>query len=46
MKVALVQMNSQADKTANLDQARRLIERAVEEERPDFVAPSRDVDVP
>ncbi len=38
MKVALVQMNSQADKTANLDQARRLIERAVEEERPDFVA--------
>lgn len=38
MKVALIQMNSQADKTANLDQARGLIERAVEEERPDFVA--------
>lgn len=38
MKVALIQMNSQADKAANLDQARGLIERAVEEERPDFVA--------
>ena len=38
MKVALIQMNSQDDKAANLDQARRLIEQAVAEERPDFVA--------
>ena len=38
MKVALIQMNSQGDKAANLEQARALIERAVAEERPDFVA--------
>ena len=38
MKVALIQMNSQGDKAANLAQARRLIEQAVGEERPDFVA--------
>jgi deaminated glutathione amidase len=38
MKVALIQMNSQDDKAANLDQARRVIERAVAEERPDLVA--------
>lgn len=38
MKVALIQMNSQDDKAANLAQARALIERAVAEERPDFVA--------
>jgi deaminated glutathione amidase len=38
MKVALIQMNSQNDKAANLDQARRLIEQAVAEERPDLVA--------
>jgi nitrilase len=38
MKVALIQMNSQGDKAANLAQARRLIELAVAEERPDFVA--------
>ncbi len=38
MKVALIQMNSQGDKAANLEQARRLIEQAVGEERPDFVA--------
>jgi nitrilase len=38
MKVALIQMNSQDDKAANLDQARRLIEQAVAEERPDLVA--------
>jgi deaminated glutathione amidase len=38
MKVALIQMNSQEDKGANLEQARRLIERAVAEERPDLVA--------
>jgi deaminated glutathione amidase len=37
MKVALIQMNSQGDKAANLEQARRLIEQAVTEERPDFV---------
>jgi nitrilase len=38
MKVALIQMSSQDDKAANLDQARRLIEQAVAEERPDLVA--------
>jgi predicted amidohydrolase len=38
MKVALIQMNSQDDKAANLDQARRLIDQAVAEERPDLVA--------
>jgi deaminated glutathione amidase len=38
MKVALIQMNSQDDKAANLEQARRLIEQAVAEERPDLVA--------
>ncbi len=38
MKVALIQMNSQGDKAANLEQARRLIEQAVAEERPDLVA--------
>jgi deaminated glutathione amidase len=38
MKVALIQMNSQGDKGRNLEQARALIEQAVAEERPDFVA--------
>ena len=38
MKVALIQMNSQGDKTRNLEQARALIEQAVAEERPDLVA--------
>ena len=38
MKVVLIQMNSQGDKARNLEQARALIERAVAEERPDFVA--------
>ena len=38
MKVALIQMHSEADKAANLEQARRLIEQAVAEERPDLVA--------
>jgi deaminated glutathione amidase len=38
MKVALIQMNSQADKARNLAQARALIEHAVAEERPDLVA--------
>jgi predicted amidohydrolase len=38
MKVALIQMNSREDKAANLEQARRLIERAVAEEAPDLVA--------
>ncbi|HET6522757.1 MAG TPA: nitrilase-related carbon-nitrogen hydrolase, partial [Geminicoccaceae bacterium] len=38
MKVALIQMNSQGDKRANLAAARRLIERAVAEERPELVA--------
>jgi predicted amidohydrolase len=38
MKVALIQMNAQGDKAANLAQAQRLIEQAVAEERPDFVA--------
>jgi nitrilase len=38
MKVALIQMNSQDDKAANLEQARRLIKQAVAEEQPDLVA--------
>ncbi len=38
MKVALIQMNSVADKAANIAAATALIERAVEEERPDWVA--------
>jgi nitrilase len=38
MKVALIQTNPQDDKAAILEQARRLIEQAVAEERPDFVA--------
>ena len=38
MKVALIQMNSQGDKGANLAHARRLVEQAVAEERPDLVA--------
>jgi predicted amidohydrolase len=38
MKVALIQMSSQADKAANLEQAHSLIEQAVAEERPDLVA--------
>jgi deaminated glutathione amidase len=38
MKVALIQMNSQGDKARNLAQAQALIEQAVAEERPDFVA--------
>ena len=37
MKIALVQMNSQNDKEANIRQARGLIERAVAEEAPDMV---------
>ena len=37
MKVSLVQMNSIDDKAANLAQARGLVERAVAEERPDWV---------
>lgn len=38
MKVALIQTSSQDDKSANLAQARRLIEQAVAKEQPDFVA--------
>lgn len=37
MKVALIQMNSQENKAANLTQAKQLVERAVAEERPDLV---------
>ena len=37
MKVALIQMNSGADKAANLEQARTLIEEAVAQERPDWI---------
>ncbi|WP_237482222.1 carbon-nitrogen hydrolase family protein [Lichenibacterium dinghuense] len=37
MKVALIQMNSGHDRAANLRQAAALIERAVAEERPDWV---------
>lgn len=38
MKVALIQMNSVDDKAANLAAARAAIERAVAEERPDWIA--------
>jgi predicted amidohydrolase len=37
MKVALIQMNSGSDKAANVAAARDLIERAVREERPDWI---------
>ncbi len=37
MKVSLIQMNSQENKAANLAQARRLIEQAVSEDRPDLI---------
>ena len=37
MKISLIQMNSVADKAANLAQARGLIEEAVRLERPDWV---------
>ena len=38
MKVSLIQMNSVDDKPANIAAASALIERAVREERPDWVA--------
>ncbi len=37
MKVSLIQMNSGSDKPANLAQARALIERAVANEKPDWI---------
>ena len=37
MRVCVVQMSSINDKTANLDQARRLIDQAVIEDRPDLI---------
>lgn len=37
MKIALIQMNSGDDRSANLRQARDLVDRAVAEERPDWV---------
>ena len=37
MKVALIQMNSGSDKAANIASARALIEKAVREEKPDWV---------
>ena len=37
MKVTLVQMNSVGDKALNLANARALIERAVAQERPDWI---------
>lgn len=37
MKVSLVQMNSISDKAANIAAARALIERAVKEEKPDWI---------
>ncbi|MGL4810496.1 MAG: carbon-nitrogen hydrolase family protein [Beijerinckiaceae bacterium] len=37
MKVALIQMNSDADKAANLTQARALIEQAMAQDRPDWI---------
>ncbi|WP_298425925.1 carbon-nitrogen hydrolase family protein [Rhodoblastus sp.] len=37
MKTCVIQMNSTGDKSANLEQARRLIEVAVAQERPDWI---------
>jgi nitrilase len=37
MKISLIQMNSVPDKPANLAAARALIERAIREERPDWI---------
>ena len=37
MKICLIQMNSTSDKAANLAQARLLIEKAIEAERPDWI---------
>ena len=37
MKVALIQMNSGADKAANIEAARALIDQAVAEEKPDWI---------
>ena len=37
MKVSLIQMNSISDKAANLAQAKSLVERAISEEKPDWV---------
>ena len=36
MKISLIQMNSQENKAANLDQASRLIDEAVGTDRPDM----------
>ena len=38
MKVTVVQMNPSADKAENIAQARRLIEQAVEQDKPDIVS--------
>ena len=38
MRVAVIQMNSGPDKPANLEAAKRLIERAIEADRPDLVS--------
>ena len=37
MKVSLIQMNSQDDKSANLKAARAMIEQVVADERPDLI---------
>ncbi|WP_342360471.1 carbon-nitrogen hydrolase family protein [Terrarubrum flagellatum] len=37
MKVALIQMNSDTDKQANLAQARELMEQAIREDQPDWI---------
>jgi deaminated glutathione amidase len=37
MKVSLIQMNSISDKAANIAQAKALIARAIEEEKPDWI---------
>ncbi|WP_135470628.1 carbon-nitrogen hydrolase family protein [Crenalkalicoccus roseus] len=38
MRVSVIQMNQGSDKSANLDQARRLVEAAVAADRPDLVS--------
>ncbi len=37
MRISAIQMNQTSDKTANLDQARRLFEAALEADRPDMI---------
>ena len=46
MRVSVVQMNPGADKAENIAQARRLIDAAVEADRPDIVSAAGGLDLP